>query len=180
MENDQNSFYDELVDRCKQGDEWAFTELYQRNAKAVYNSIYRIVGHRGEAEDLLQECFVAVFEQIKKYEYRSHFGAWIKRIALNKAISYLRRKKVRFYEMKDSHEPIQDENVDEVEFELKVEDVKRAIDRLPLGYKAVITLHLIEDIPQHEIAEMLGISHSAVRSQYHRAKANILKNIKSK
>ncbi|MFX5510209.1 sigma factor, partial [Acinetobacter baumannii] len=86
---------EEWVERGKKGDSRAFTELYHRYAKELYNSIFRIVQHTGEAEDLLQESFVIACQQINQFEQRSSFGAWIKRIAINKAISSLRKKKIR-------------------------------------------------------------------------------------
>lgn len=168
----------ELVNRCKDGDENAFSALYNRHAKAVYNSIYRIVGHEGESEDILQESFVSAFQQLGKFENSSLFGAWVKRIGINKAISNLRKNKVSFLELKETYQPESEEQIDEFEFEFKVEEVKKAIVQLPRGYRTIVTLHLIEDIPQEEIGKILGISHVTVRSQYHRAKNTILKYLK--
>lgn len=178
MEQRQTIHYDELVERCKRGDSSAFTALYHRHAKELYNSIYRIVGHTAEAEDLLQDSFVVAFQQIQQFEYRSHFGAWIKRIAINKAISVLRKKKVRFTETTLSHDPAAEEPIDEADFALKVADVQKAIAQLPEGYRTIVQLYLIEGIPQEEISTLLGISYSTVRTQYHRAKASIWKTLK--
>lgn len=168
----------ELVNRCKGGDQDAFTALYHRHAKATYNSIYRIVGHVGEAEDLLQESFVSAYQQIGKFDNSNLFGAWVKRIGINKAISALRKKKVSLFELTDNFQPESEEQLDETEFEFKVEEVKKAIAQLPPGYRTIVCLHLIEDISQEEIAKILGITHATVRSQYHRAKASILKYLK--
>jgi RNA polymerase sigma factor (sigma-70 family) len=169
---------EEWVERGKKGDSQAFTELYHRYAKELYNSIFRIVQHTGEAEDLLQESFVIAFQQINQFEQRSSFGAWIKRIAINKAISSLRKKKIRFEELALDPSLQDDEAIDEAGFELKVEAVKKAINALPEGYRTVVNLYLFEQLPQEEIGVLLGISHNTVRTQYHRAKAKIWKTLK--
>lgn len=169
---------DEWVEKCKQGDSRAFTELYHLHARELYNSIYRIVQHTGEAEDLLQDSFVVAFQSIQQFEYRSSFGAWIKRIAINKAITALRKRKIQFKELSFDAETPQEEGIDEVGFELQVESVKAAIAALPEGYRTVVNLYLFDNIPQEEIGTILGISHNTVRTQYHRAKARIMKTIK--
>jgi RNA polymerase sigma factor (sigma-70 family) len=169
---------EEWVERGKQGDSRAFTELYHRYAKELYNSIFRIVQHTGEAEDLLQESFVVAFQQLHQFEQRSSFGAWIKRIAINKAISSLRKKKIRFEELAPDPSLKEEEGIDEATFILKVEAVKKAIASLPEGYRTVVNLYLFDQLPQEEIGELLGISHNTVRTQYHRAKAKIWKTLK--
>ncbi len=82
-----------MVNKCKRGDPSGYTELYHRYAKEIYNTIYRLVNHTAEAEDLLQESFVAAFQAIGSFENTGGFRAWIKRIAINKSISWLRKRK---------------------------------------------------------------------------------------
>jgi len=178
VEESQIIHFDELVERCKRGDHSAFTLLYGRHAKEVYNSIHRLVSHTGESEDLLQESFIAAFQQIGKFEYRNTFAAWIKRIALNKAISHLRKKNWVLGEVEQLPETGEGERYDEEEFSFKVDAVKSAIAQLPNGYRTVVLLHLIEGLTQEEVAKMMGISHNTVRTQYHRAKLSLLKTLK--
>jgi RNA polymerase sigma factor (sigma-70 family) len=178
VEESQIIHFDELVERCKRGDSSAFTALYHRHAKEIYNSIHRLVSHTGESEDLLQESFVAAFQQIGKFEYRNTFAAWIKRIALNKAISHLRKKNIVLGEIEQLKDTGEGESCDEEEFSFRVEAVKNAIAQLPNGYRTVVLLHLIEGLSQEEVAKMMGISHNTVRTQYHRAKASLLKTLK--
>ena len=178
MEESQVIHFDELVERCKRGDSSAFTALYNQHAKEIYNSIHRLVSHTGESEDLLQESFVAAFQQIGKFEYRNTFAAWIKRIALNKAISHLRKKNIVLGEIEQLKDTGEGESYDEEEFSFRVEVVKNAIAQLPIGYRTVVLLHLIEGLSQEEVAKMMGISHNTVRTQYHRAKASLIKTLK--
>src|ERR1700748_2748564 len=71
---------DELVERCKLGDARSFAELYHKYAKAMYNTSLRIVGHTGDAEDVLQESFSDAFRTLGDFHFRSTFGAWLKKI----------------------------------------------------------------------------------------------------
>jgi RNA polymerase sigma-70 factor (ECF subfamily) len=168
----------ELVAMCKRGDPAGYTGLYNLHSKEVYNTIYRLVNHTAEAEDILQESFVAAFQAIAKFENTGGFRAWIKRIATNKAIDWLRKKKIRFVELEPAGiSPPAEEPIDEKAFEYKVEEVRRAIDALPEGYRIIVQLHVFENIPQVEIAKMLGMDSNTVKVQYHRAKHKILRTL---
>lgn len=168
-----------MVERCKRGDTSGYTGLYNRHAKEVYNTIYRLVNHTGEAEDLLQETFLAAFQAIGGFEHTGGFRAWIKRIAINKSISALRKKKVRLVELEVGGIKVDEEEaIDEEDFSFKVEEVKKAIEMLPEGYRTIVQLYLVENIPQAEIGNMLGLAHNTVRIQYHRAKQRIMRTLK--
>jgi RNA polymerase sigma factor (sigma-70 family) len=174
----ENIQHEEVIERCKRGDSSAYTELYNRYAKEVYNTIYRLVNHTGEAEDLLQETFVSAFQAIQRFEHTGGFRAWIKRIAINKSISWLRKKKIRFVELETSGARAPDEDgIDENAFAFRVEEVKKAIEELPEGYRTIVQLHVFENITHTEIAGMLGLENNNVRIQYHRAKQRILKTL---
>jgi RNA polymerase sigma-70 factor (ECF subfamily) len=169
---------EELVVLCKKGDPAGYTGLYNLYAKEVYNSIYRLVGHTAESEDILQESFVAAFQAIGGYEHTGGFRAWIKRIAINKSISWLRKKKVRMVELDPADGATEEAPVDEAAFSFTVEKVQEAMEQLPDPYKRVFQLYVVENIPQVEIAGMLGIANNTVRTQYHRAKQKILTILK--
>ena len=177
LDQQPDTYFDELVEKCKHGDENAFYELYNRHSKPVYNTIFRLVGHTAVAEDILQDCFVAAFQQIKDFQYTSYFGAWLKRIAINKSINYLRRRNLIDYNDEIIGEGFDEEGINEDDFAFKVEVVKQAISNLPKGYQTVVNLYLIEGISQEEISRILRIKHSTVRSQYFKAKLAILKEL---
>lgn len=167
------------MEQCKRGDTSAFSALYHMHSKEVYNTIYRLVPHTGEAEDLLQEVFVAAFQAIHRFENTGGFRAWIKRIAINQSISWIRKQKVRWVELEEKDSYLQqEESIDESEFVYKVDEVKKAIQQLPESNRAIVQLYLFENIPQEEIAQILGISYNNVRIQYHRSKQKILKSLK--
>lgn len=167
---------------CQAGNELGYTGLYHKYAKGIYNSVHRIVSHTAEAEDILQETFLSVFGEIERLGGLASFEAWAKRIAINKAVSHLRKKKIQFADLDDMDIGAEEEyDLHENEiFENRIEDVRNCIEQLPQGYKTITCLYLFEEIPQEDIALMLGISHNTVRTQYHRAKKKILLLLKDK
>ncbi len=162
------------------GDQRSYGELYTKYSKAMYNTSLRIVNHTADAEDVLQESFLDAFEAIESFAYKSTFGAWLKRIVINKSINALRKRKMEIIDIeKTSAVNIpEDESLDEEELRFKVEEIKKAVKELPNGYRTVISLHLFEGYDQEEIAEILQISHATVRTQYMRAKQKLLSLIK--
>ena len=165
--------HDELVERCKAGDQEAHYRLYKLYSKAMYNVSLRITRSEEEAEDVLQEAFINAFRNIQSYRGDATFGAWLKRIVVNKALNALNRKK---------HDPIPDDERWDVADEeppaeygdgLTVDRVKRCIEELPDGYRSVLSLYLLEGYDHQEIAEIMGITESTSKSQLNRAKAKL-------
>lgn len=171
---------DELVERCKQGDTRSFAQLYQKYAKAMYHTSLRIVNQTGDAEDVLQEAFTDAFRSLEDFHYKSTFGAWLKRIVINKSINLLRKRRMDLIDIEKTnigHLPEEDRS-DEEDLQLKVEEIKRAVALLPNGYRTVLTLYLFEGYDQEEIAEILQVTHATVRTQYMRAKQKLVQFIK--
>ena len=173
-------FYDDLVEKCKKGDSRSYETLYQQYAKAMYNTSLRIVNNSSDAEDVLQEAFMDAFRYLNDFNYKSTFGAWLKRIVINKSINILRKHKADLVDIEKAsvQEMPNDEVLDEEQIQFKVAEVKKAITMLPNGYRTVLTLYLFEGYDHEEIADIMRISQSTVRTQYHRAKQKLLHIIK--
>lgn len=171
--------HDELINACKRGDAMAYTKLYELHSVAVYNTIERLIVHTGEAEDILQDSFVAAFQGIDKFRNTGGFRAWVKRIAINKSIERLRKRKVKFVELEHEY-GLEDEMPDEANFEWNMNRVTAAIEALPEGYRVIFNLSAVENLAHTEIAQLLGIESGAVRTKYHRAKHKILETLKEK
>jgi RNA polymerase sigma factor (sigma-70 family) len=168
--------HDELVERCKRKDARSYAELYQKYCKAMYNTSLRIVNNAGDAEDVLQDAFVDAFQSIEMFQYKSTFGAWLKKIVINKSINHLRKKKMDLIDIDKTnlgHLP-EAESLDEKDVQLKVEEIKKAVKLLPNGYRTVLSLYLFEGYDHEEIAEILRVSHATVRTQYMRAKQKLI------
>lgn len=167
-----------LIDGCRNGDRKAQYELYHLYAKQMYNVCMRIVGHVGEAEDILQESFVEAFKRIREFRGEATFGSWLKRIVVNRSINALRKKKLIFFAGYDQFEHIVDEEVEIDETNLTAIRLMELVGKLPDGYRLVLTLYLFDDHKHSEIAALLNISESTSKSQYNRAKAWIREELK--
>lgn len=167
--NDQ--VYINLLDKCKSGNRMAQTELYRHLSKPVFNTCMRIVRDRETAEDLMQETFIKVFNGLERFEGRSQLTTWIKRIAINQSLNELKKRKVELVEMQDWTVPVNGEVEEEPQYDIAL--VKKLMNKLPEGYRVVMTLYLIEGYQHDEIAQIMGISEVTSRSQYARAKKKL-------
>lgn len=125
-----------------------------------------------DAEDVLQNSFVDVYSHLESFNFEATPGAWIKRIVINNCINHLKKKRLQFEDL--SQVPnIPQVNEEEPIINLSVEKVKTAMSLLSDGYRTVFSLYALEGYDHGEIAEILGISESTSKSQYHRAKEKI-------
>jgi RNA polymerase sigma-70 factor (ECF subfamily) len=177
------NIHQDLVDGCKTGDQKAQFQIYKLYYKAMYNTSLRIVNDSMEAEDIMQESFLSAFEKIDTYSGTVSFGAWLKRIVINRSLDVLSRKKAIFEDI-DYHIGIRDNRDEEYlykeEIDVRVEEVKEAINRLPDGYRVILSLYLLEGYDHDEIAEILSISSSTSRSQLSRAKQKLIAELRKK
>lgn len=164
------NMHDELIARCKAGDREAHYSLYKLYSKAMYNVGYRITRNEEEAEDVLQEAFINAFRNLDSYRGDATFGAWLKRIVVNKAINALNKRRHDAFPDDDRWDVAEEERPEEYGDELTVERVKRGIEQLPNGYRSVLSLYLLEGYDHQEIAEIMGITESTSKSQLNRAK----------
>lgn len=140
----------------------------------MFNVGYRITKSEEDAEDVLQEAFISAFRNLDNYRGDATFGAWLKRIVVNKAINALNKRKHELIPDGDEQWDVAEEdNVTEYREDLTVERVKKAIEKLPDGYRTVLSLYLLEGYDHQEIGEILGISESTSKSQLNRAKAKL-------
>jgi len=170
---------DVLVQQCINGDHSAYRLLYERYAKAMFNTAIRIVNRTADAEDILQDSFTDAFQQLKNFEGKSTFGAWLKQIVVYKSIGHLKRQRLLFTDIEPDADKLADEtslNEDEVWY--TVDMIKQAMQSLPDGYRTVLSLHLFEGYDQEEVAEIMQVAHSTVRTQYIRAKQKLLQVLK--
>lgn len=168
--------HEELIARCRDGDRDAHYRLYKLYSKAMFNVGLRITGNEADAEDALQEAFISAFRNLHRYRGDATFGAWLKRIVVNKAINVVKKRR---HELMPDDEPwdvAEPEEQAGYREELTVEKVRHAIDGLPDGYRAVLSLYLLEGYDHQEIAGIMGITESTSKSQLNRAK-NKLKEI---
>ncbi len=166
-----------LVEKSKLGDRKMQYKLYSLYVDAMFNVSIRIVKIKEDAEDVVQDSFIDAFKNLDSFKYESTFGSWLKRIVINKSINYLKVKRIPLVALEEQEYWIP-EKVEEIKSEqLDVNKIKSAIQKLPNGYQTIINLYLIEGYDHKEIGDILEISVSTSKSQYHRAKKKLIQLI---
>lgn len=168
----QPDIHKKIIEASKTGDSRAQYKLYQLYSKAMYNVCMRIMNNREDAEDMLQESFTEAFIKLDTFRYEATFGAWLKRIVVNRCLNYLKRRNPEISTVDD----LISYDQEEVQFEdneLDVNRIQRAIAKLPDGYRVIFSLYLLEGYDHGEIAHIMGITESTSKTQLHRAKAKL-------
>lgn len=176
------NIHQHLIDDCRQGSREAQYQLYKLYSRAMLNVAWRIVNSQADAEDILQESFLSAFRNIHSYKGEASFGAWLKRIVVNKAINHIRKRKLEMSDVEIGDVDLAEEesaHENDPEVLLSVERIKQAIPRLPDGFRAVLSLYLLEGYDHREIADILGITESTSKSQFNRAKSRLRELLKS-
>lgn len=178
----------ELVTFARGGSEGAYRELLERYQRPVFSLIYRMVRDREQAEDLAQETFVKVFNNIERYDPRYKFSSWIFKIASNLSIDALRKKELSTVSLDGSRnastsEEVEaaritavsrDENPEELlEARQLGDEIERAIGMLRADYRTAILLRHVEGRPYEEIAEIMEIPLGTVKTYIHRARGEL-------
>ena len=172
------NYIDDLVLRCRQGEQRAQLEIYNKYYRAMYNTALRIVNDTAEAEDVMQEAFIKAFAKIESFEGKSTFGAWLKKIVVNISINSF-NKKAKYqevsYQDEFKNEIQEDEGIDvrEEETNSKVQQILNAMKCLKNNYRVILNLHLIEGYDYDEICEIMKISAANCRTTISRAKESL-------
>ena len=178
METLFKNIHQETIDQCRSGDQKAQFRLYELYYKAMYSVSLRIVNDEMEAEDIMQESFLKAFKKIHTYRGEVSFGAWLKKIVVNSSLDYLKKRKVQFDQLDERIMEKPDDTIERKEVDVSL--IKKAISCLPDGYRTILSLYLIEGYDHDEISTILGISNSASRTQYSRAKNKLRELLKGK
>ena len=144
----------------------------------MYSVSLRIINDEMEAEDVMQEAFLSAFKKIKTYKGEVSFGAWLKKIVVNRSLDYLKKRKVQFEEI--SERTAQIEDFQTATNEVNINTLKAAIQNLSDGYRVVLSLYLLEGYDHEEISQILDISNTASRTQLLRAKNKLREMLKGK
>ncbi|MGD9931283.1 MAG: RNA polymerase sigma factor [Mangrovibacterium sp.] len=172
MEALYRNIHQEIIDRCREGNREAQFQLYKLYYKSMYNTSLRIVGNEADAEDIMQEAFLSAFNKMDSYEGKVSFGAWLKKIVVNRSLDYLKKRRVVFEEINERVME-EEENPFMETHEIDVEKIKKAIWQLPEGYRVVLSLYLLEGYDHDEISEILHITNVSSRTQLLRAKKKL-------
>jgi RNA polymerase sigma-70 factor (ECF subfamily) len=171
---------DHLVEECKSGSQRAQIEIYRLYHKQVFNTCLRLVCNKVDAEDMMQNAFIDALTNISRYKGPDTFAGWIKRIAVNNCIDFLKKRKIE----PESREMLPDlaeeqSEAEEYELKLKVETVKAAMNEIHSDYRIILSLHLFEGMDNEEICLILKLKEGNVRTRLSRAKKALLECIKN-
>jgi RNA polymerase sigma factor (sigma-70 family) len=177
-----------LVAAARTGEHLAFSELWNRHSKKIFNTMYRITRNRQDAEDALQDAFLKAFVHLKNFDGRSAFSTWLTRIAINSALMILRRKRAHPEISMDGgvdgdawqHWEVADRRVNTEEHYARCESerhLKRAIHRLRPSLRTIVEIQQVHDNSIKEIAEIAGISVAATKSRLLRARTVLRRSL---
>jgi RNA polymerase sigma factor (sigma-70 family) len=175
-----HNIHREIIELSKVGNSKAQYQLYHLYSRAMFNICCRMMNSKEEAEDMLQEAFSEAFLKLDSFRFESSFGAWLKRIVVNKCINALKKRKADLVLTEEVPEAKDRENTEDIgEDNLDVKRIYKAMDMLPDGYRVIFSLYLLEGYDHTEIAQIMGISESTSKSQYSRAKQKVKDILKS-
>ncbi len=166
-----------LITAAAEGDDDAFGEIVERYQKPVYNLCYRLLGNHGDAEDASQEAFMKAYRGLKKYDPQRPFMSWMLAIAYNQCMDQLRRRRITWvglealFDRSDQQSPSAETTVDASG---EAERVQEALSALGTKDRAAVVLRYWYDYSYDEIAEMLSLTNSAVKSRLHRARRELM------
>lgn len=169
-----------IIEGCLREDRKYQFRLYERYYGKMMGVCMRYATDRDEADELVQQGFIKLFNNLSRYEFKGSFDGWIRRMFVNTAIDHIRRKKRNPLLLgEDAHLDLFNKEVEQDQFD-KVEEldpnlVMQAIQKLTPAYQAVFNLYIIEDYSHKEIAEMLEVSVGTSKSNLSKAKQNLRK-----
>jgi RNA polymerase sigma-70 factor (ECF subfamily) len=171
----------QAIRQAGDGDAAAFEYLYQAHCRRVYGLCLRMIKNPAEAEDLTQQAFLQVFRKIGTFRGDSGFSTWLYRVTANIVLMHLRRKKLKEISAEDldsrnpNGEGARDYGSADTSMLGAVDrlNIKRAIRKLPAGYKRLFLLHDVLGYQHNEIAPLLGCSIGCSKSQLHRARKRL-------
>lgn len=172
---------EQLVEKCRECNQNAQLEIYNRYYKAMYNTSLRIIKDTAEAEDIMQEAFLTAFTKLPMLKDAKMFGSWLKKIVINSSLTAIKKrnnyKEIPLenveYSLSETEDGFEKENVSNV----KANMVLVTLEQLKESYSTVLSLHLIEGYDYEEICQILNISSANCRTLISRAKESLRKKI---
>ena len=170
----------DLIEKCKNNDRKSQMRLYDMYCDAMFCIAMRYVKSTDDAQDVMQEAFIKAFQKLNQFKAEVTFGAWLKRIVINKCLDFLKSKHQLQVSIEETNIQLADDSDWSVDEEIDVSEVKKAIETLPEKYKYVVMLYLIEGYDHEEISQILEISNSTSRTHLLRGKQKLKSLLKEK
>lgn len=155
------------------GNQQSQLELYQKYAKAMYQISRNIIQDDMRAEEAMQDAFLSAFQNLDEFKGEVSFGAWLKKIVVNKSLDYLKSEKM-YHGNESSDELKLIEETEDFDLTEKIKSVKRAMSQLPENYRIILSLYYLEGYDYEEISEILEVSYANSRTMLNRAKNKLI------
>ena len=174
------SFQIDLIERCKANDRKAQMRLYRQYCEGMFCVAMRFLKNEDDAEDVLQEAFIKAFQKLDQYRGEVTFGAWLKRIVVNKCLDYIRSAKMKYSEIQENSLHIVEDEDWSVQEGITIDEIKAAMDQLPDKYRIVVQLFLMEGYDHQEISQILDLREPTCRTRLLRGKGFLKEILKEK
>lgn len=169
---------EEMAQGCQKKNPIAQRQLYDLYSKRMLGVCMRYCKDRAEAEDIMQNAFIKVFENIEQFRGSGSLEGWIRKIMVNTALNQYRKNKVSMQTLTLTNQEYLAPSVDYTNEHVDAKDLLKLIKTLPPGFQAVFNLYAIEGYSHKEIGGMLGIEEGTSKSQYSRARTYLQKCLK--
>ena len=169
----------QLIKDCLKGKRLAQQELYNLYAAQMLGLCYRYTKNLDDAEDVLQEGFMKVYVNLNQFKGQGDLGAWVRRIMVNTALTYLKIHTRYRNQMDFEHMPLHPVIEEQATMNLQTAALIEIIRKLPAGDQTIFNLVAIEGYNHIEVASLLNINENTSRSQYSRARAMLIREIES-
>lgn len=171
------------VQQAREGDQAAFTQLVEAYQTPVYNLAYRMLGNMVEAEDAAQETFIRAYRRLDTYDPSRKFSSWLLAIASHYCVDMLRRRRVNYMSfdelppMVELSMPRHTQPEQVVVSQQQADTVQRLLDTLPASYRTPVILRYWYDMSYREIADVMGVTESTIKTRLHRARAKLAQQV---
>lgn len=176
-----NQNIDALIVLCKQGNQLAQLEVYNRYQQAMFNVSVRIVKNQAEAEDIMQESFITAFSKLDSFKAQATFGSWLKRIVINNSLTHYRNSSrytmISDDNLRDTSEELENYEQEEDYSSIKAKQLLECMRELNPSYSNILNLHFIEGYDYEELCDILDISYANCRTLLSRAKTSLRKKL---
>ncbi|OEH85683.1 hypothetical protein BHU72_02495 [Desulfuribacillus stibiiarsenatis] len=168
---------EEIVNLAKQGDREALVVILKNSENAIYQTAYYLTKNEADAKDLTQDTLLRVYQKFHTYQGQASIKVWVQRITTNIFLDKVRKKKAQLFSLdNEAYQYIPDEGYsveEQVEGQMKSQEVREAVQKLPEQYKLVVVLRYLQDMTYKEIADILEIPENTVKTHLFRARKHL-------
>ena len=174
----------DLIAQIQNGNTDAFQQFIERYKRLVFHIVFRTISNQTDQEDICQDIFIKIYQNLSNFRFESKLSTWIAKIAYNTCLNYLKKKKIPLFSDIASDSKVFEESVaDESSFESSFENrdillcIQEEICHLPVPFRTAITLYHIENMSYNEISQVMALPEGTVKSHLFRARKILRKKL---